>query len=232
MTQSYHFLLFDLDGTLSESAPGIIKGVEAGLAAVGIHETDPAVLETFIGPPLNVRARELYHMKDEDIVTFVNAFRVRYEDQGGILDCRPYEGVGALLAHMKKAGRVLAVASSKPEPFVKTIMDHFGFTSYFTVICGSGIGDELTPRGSKGQKALIIQKALSRLSACGYGAADLAGHTIMIGDTGYDIDGAKSNHLPSVGVTYGYGSRQDLIRHGADAVVDSPAELEAWLLAH
>ena len=226
---TYQYLLFDLDGTISESAPGIIRSVQYGLAAVGIHETDMAVLRTFIGPPLNVQMRKLYHMSDEDIRMAVTKFRELYETEG-IFECEPYDGIGDLLKEAREKGYILAVASSKPEPFVKRIMDHFGFTSYFLVICGSDAADELNKKASQNQKTRIIQKALGELEDKGFSREDFTGHTLMIGDTGYDVDGAKDNHLPCVGVTFGYGSREELEEHGATHVVDTVAELRDLLL--
>ncbi len=226
---TYQYLLFDLDGTISESAPGIIRAVKYGLSAVGIEETDPAVLHTFIGPPLNVQMRKLYHMSDEDIRIAVTKFRELYETKGGIFECSPYDGIGDLLKEAREKGYILAVASSKPEPFVKQIMDHFGFTDYFHVICGSDAADELNKKASQNQKTRIIQKALDALEAKGFSKSDMAGHTVMIGDTGYDVDGAKDHHLPCIGVTYGYGSREELAAHGAEYVVDNVVELRKLL---
>ena len=220
----YRYLLFDLDGTISESAPGIIKAVQYGLNAVGIHETDEKKLSTFIGPPLNVQMKKLYHMTDEDIVTAVTKFRELYETKG-IFDCRPYEGLDILLPEAVKAGHILAVASSKPEPFVKEIIRHFGFSSYFSVICGSDIGDELKKRAVISQKARIIRKAMGELEEKGFDHDDLWHHTLMIGDTAYDIDGAKENRLPSLGVSYGYGSREELEQAGADEIACSVEEM-------
>ena len=220
----YTYLLFDLDGTISESAPGIIKAVQYGLNAVGIHEKDRKKLSTFIGPPLNVQMRKLYHMSDEDIVTAVTKFRELYETKG-IFDCRPYPGLDILLPRAVESGHVLAVASSKPEPFVKEIISHFGFSSYFSVICGSDIGDELKKRAVISQKARIIRKAIGQLKEKGYTHDDLYKHTVMIGDTAYDIEGAKENHLSSIGCTYGYGSREELLTAGADRIVSSVKEL-------
>lgn len=227
---SYPVFLFDLDGTISESAPGIVKAVQYGLSFAGIHETDPEKLKTFIGPPLNVQMKKLYHMSDEDIVTAVTHFREVYETKG-ILDCRPYPGLDALLEKAVSQGHTLAVASSKPEPFVKEIISHFGFASYFSVICGSDIGDELQKRATRDQKARIIRKALSLLEKKGFSPAFLASHTVMIGDTFYDIEGARENHLPAIGVSYGYGSREELEKAGADAIVSSPKELSSLLLS-
>lgn len=225
----YKYLLFDLDGTLSESAPGIIKAVQYGLDAVGIHERDMKKLSTFIGPPLNVQMKKLYHMSDADIVTAVTKFRELYETEG-IFDCRPYDGLDRLLPQAVETGYILAVASSKPEPFVKEIIGHFGFAPFFSTICGSDIGDELKKRAVASQKAQIIRKAMGELEERGYAHDDLWQNTVMIGDTAYDIEGAKENHLPSIGCTYGYGSREELTTAGADRIVSSVKELMTVLL--
>lgn len=225
----YTYLLFDLDGTISESAPGIIKAVKYGLAAVGIDEENKENLYSFIGPPLNVQMKKLYRMSDKDIETAVTKFREMYES-GGIFDCTPYEGIGNLLQDCKKAGYVVAVASSKPEPFVRRIIEKFGFTDFFAVICGSDIGDELNKRANSSQKARIIRKALSELEEKGYAQQDLLKRTVMIGDTFYDVDGANETHLPCIGVTFGYGSREELEREGAAYIVDTVKELKDLLL--
>lgn len=159
----YTTLLFDLDGTISESAPGILRSVRYGLDAVGIHETDEKKLRTFIGPPLNTQMKKLYGMNDDDIVTAITKFRELYEEKGALFDCSPYAGFGELLSLAKAAGYVLAVSSSKPEPFVKRIIENFGFTSYFDVVCGSDPDDELNQNATMSQKARIIAKTLSLL---------------------------------------------------------------------
>ncbi len=225
----YTTLLFDLDGTISESAPGILRSVRYGLDAVGIHETDEKKLRTFIGPPLNTQMKKLYGMKDDDIVTAITKFRELYEEKGALFDCSPYAGIGELLSLAKAAGYVLAVSSSKPEPFVKRIIENFGFTSYFDVICGSDPDDELNQNATMSQKARIIAKTLSLLCEKGHDAARLAKETVMIGDTGYDVDGAHDNHLPCIAVSFGYSSREELAAHGADAIADTVGELRELL---
>lgn len=226
----YTYLLFDLDGTISESAPGIIKAVQYGLAAVGIDETNAENLHSFIGPPLNVQMKKLYHMSEDDIKVAVTKFRELYES-GGIFDCIPYEGIGSLLQDCKEAGYVVAVASSKPEPFVRRIIEKFGYTDSFTVICGSDIGDELNKRASLNQKARIIRKALSQLEEKGYSRQELSEKTVMIGDTAYDVDGANETHIPCIGVTYGYGSREELEQQGAAYIADTVQALRDLLLS-
>lgn len=224
-----HYFLFDLDGTITESAPGIIKSVVHGLAAIGIHETDQEKLKTFIGPPLNVQMEKLYGLSDEEITKAIMAFREVYETKG-ILDCAPYPGIPALLKELHHKGVILGVASSKPEPFVKTILDHFQISSYFTVIHGSRVGDELDQlHKNKDQKAAIIQKAMNEFSE--KDPQFEKSRALMIGDTAYDIKGAKDNHLYSIGVSYGYGKEEDLKKAGADEIAHSVSELRAILLS-
>lgn len=219
------FLLFDLDGTISESAPGIMKSMAYGLTFVGIHENDEKVLRTFIGPPLNVRLRELYRLSEEDIATAVTHFRDMYENKGGLLLCSTYEGIGEVLKKAKEEGRILAVASSKPEPFVKKIIEMFSFTDYFTIICGSNPEDELKAPDGHSQKARTILKVFSLLEEKGFDRETLLKESVMIGDTHYDIEGAKETGIASLGVTYGYGKREELETAGADEIVDKPEEI-------
>ncbi len=173
--------------------------------------------------------KKLYGMNDDDIVTAITKFRELYEKKGALFDCSPYAGIGELLALAKAAGYVLAVSSSKPEPFVKRIIENFGFTSCFDVICGSDPDDELSQNATMSQKARIIAKTLSLLCEKGHDAAHLAKETVMIGDTGYDVDGAHDNHLPCIAVSFGYGSREELAAHGADAIADTVGELRELL---
>ena len=219
------FLLFDLDGTISESALGITKSMAYGLTFVGIHENDEKVLRTFIGPPLNVRLRELYHLSEEDIATAVTHFRDMYENKGGLLLCSTYEGIGDVLRKAKEKGSILAVASSKPEPFVKKIIEMFGFTSCFTIICGSNPEDELKAPDGHSQKARTILKVFSLLEEKGFDRETLRRDSVMIGDTHYDIEGAKEVGISSLGVTYGYGTREELEKAGAHEIVDKPGEI-------
>ena len=224
----YTYLLFDLDGTISRSAPGILRSVRYGLEAVGIHETDMEKLNTFIGPPLNTQMKKLYNMSDEDIKIAIEKFRELYETSA-LYDCAPYEGIRELLDEARAAGCYLAVASSKPEPFVKEIIRHFGFTELFHVICGSDPNNEFK-KDNHNQKAWTIQSAFNRFIALGANEKELAKHTVMIGDTGYDADGARQMGIPCIGVTYGYGSREELVSRETPVIVDSVEELKKILL--
>lgn len=227
--KSIHCILFDLDGTISESAPGIIKSVIYGLSAVGIHEKSPERLRSFIGPPLNVQMKKLYHLDDEEIKKAIHAFRSLYETKG-LWECRPYKGIPELIRLLYGQGAILAVASSKPEPFAKEIITHFGLAPYFSCICGSRMGDELDQGDqSRSRKGIIIHDALTRLFP--RSPACPLSRILMVGDTAYDMEGARENHLPSIGVTYGYGEEKDLRKAGAEEIAHSVPELRELLLS-
>lgn len=224
----YTSILFDLDGTLSESAPGITKSLQYGLTAVGIEVSHPETLTRFIGPPLNVELAAVYHLSSWQIGQVISRFRERYESVG-LLECEPYPGIRELIRDCRDAGRILGVASSKPEPHVKTMLENFGIASCFHVICGSSIEDELSNTSSADNKSQIIRRAVALLRRQSQPAP--SSQTVMVGDTRYDIQGARSNGLPAIGVTYGYGSRKELIEAGASHLAASAEELRSLLLS-
>lgn len=131
---TYKYILFDLDGTISASGPGIIKAMQYGLTAAGINETNPATLKSFIGPPLNVQIQKIYGLSEKDTLAVIMKFREQYDNKG-IFDSAPYEGINELLSALKQRNMITAVASSKPWPLVHKILKDFSFTSYFDVIC-------------------------------------------------------------------------------------------------
>ena len=220
--KSYTSVLFDLDGTISRSAPGIIRSLQYGLDGIGIHETDPSRLTRLIGPPLNVELHAAYGLPAEQIEKVISRFRERYETEG-IFECELYPGIADVVRDCAAAGLRLAVASSKPEPHVQTLMRHFGIAACFAVISGSRIEDELDNRTGADNKDRVIAKTLSRLG-------DHALPAVMVGDTKYDILGAHHNGLDSIAVTYGYGSREELREAEPTFTADSAADLRALLL--
>ena len=164
----YTSILFDLDGTLSRSAPGITRSLQYGLRRIGIDEPDLSRLTRFIGPPLNVELRAAYGLSAADIERVISGFRERYEAKG-LYECELYPGVGDLVRDCAAAGLALAVASSKPEPHVKTLMAHFGLTGCFRVIKGSRIEDELDNKTGADNKEKIVAGTLALLRQSGAG---------------------------------------------------------------
>ena len=214
------YVLFDLDGTLTDPMEGITKCVQYALAASGIEEPDLTRLTPFIGPPLKESFMEFYGFSEEKAEWAVSKYRERFQDTG-IFENEMYEGIPDMLSSLKEAGMALAVASSKPEVFVKRILNHFTIDTYFDVVVGSELD------GRRTDKADIVKEALQRLSDV---AQNTPGSTYMVGDRKFDITGAKAEGIISVGVTYGYGSIEELKAEHPDYLADSVEELKEILL--
>lgn len=198
------FVFFDLDGTLTESGPGIVRSVRYALRQFGIDEPDDAKLRRFIGPPLVYSFSTFYGFSDDDAHKAMAAYR-DYYGVHGIFDNGVYAGIPELLASLKAAGKTLCVATGKPEKYMYPILERYGLRGYFSCCGGS---DEAETRADK---AKVIRYVLD---SCGA----LPGDVIMVGDRHHDIDGAKANGVCSVGVLYGYGSRAELEAAGADYI--------------
>lgn len=224
---AWNSILFDLDGTLTESGPGITRSVQYALHQMGIEEPDLAKLEVFVGPPLNLSFREIYGMDEKQTAEAIRWFRERYNETG-VFENRLYPGVTDMLQSLHAAGKRLAIASSKPEQMVYKVLEHFDIKDCFDVIVGSPMSAEEDNRMGADNKLLMVQKALE-----GLGIRDGADHRkdcAMVGDRMFDMKGAEANRVAAVGVTYGYGSREELREAGAEELADSVEELEKILL--
>ena len=211
-------ILFDLDGTLTDPGMGITNSVMHALTHFGITVTDRSDLYRFIGPPLMDSFMEYYGLTEEQAVEAVRVYREYFADKGWA-ENTVYGGIDSLLADLVAAGKILLVATSKPQIFAERILVHFGLDKYFTHICGVALQ---APRGYS--KADVIRDALDRA-----GVSDLT-TAVMVGDRHHDIDGAKVVGISSVGVLYGYGDRIEHEAAGADAIAESVATLKAMLL--
>ncbi|MDE7253187.1 MAG: HAD hydrolase-like protein [Acetatifactor sp.] len=214
------YLLFDLDGTLTDPGVGITACVRYALQSFGIEETDQAKLEKFIGPPLQDSFMDFYDFDAEQAQAAVEKYRERFQDTG-IFENEVYEGIPKMLHTLQSKGFFLAVASSKPQVFVERILDHFDLRKYFKVVVGSELD------GTRSNKDEVVQEALNRLFA--YKPIQ-KGQVYMIGDRKFDVEGARVLGVESVGVTYGYGSMEELKAAKADYIVRSVEELEKFLL--
>lgn len=225
------YLLFDLDGTLTDSSEGITKSVQYGLKSVGIEVQNLEELLVFIGPPLEYSLKEFYHLNEEQVDRAREKYRERYK-QVGMYENALYPGMAALLKDMKKRGKHLAVASSKPEPFVRQILKHFNIEQYFEVIVGSGLD------GSLGTKEEVVQEALRKLfapaQASGKAKVTLTKEerekTAIIGDRRFDVEGGKANGIVTIGVEYGFADEGELKEAKADYIVRTVEELHSFLL--
>lgn len=215
--ERYRYLLFDLDGTLTDPFEGITSAVQYALAQFGIQEPELKKLTHFIGPPLHKQFMESYGFSREQALEAVRQYRVYFADKG-IFQNRLYEGMDALLAGLRQRGYVLMVASSKPQVFVEKVLHHFHIYSYFHYIAGSELD------GSRIEKDEVIRYVLDMA-----GVTDLSG-VLMIGDRKYDVEGAHALGVPCVGVSFGYGGRQELEAAGADYIADTVEELGRLLM--
>ena len=214
------YVLFDLDGTLTDPKQGITKCVQYALQSFGIEEPDLDKLEPFIGPPLKNSFMEFYGFDDERAEAAVAKYRERFQDTG-IFENEIYKGIPEMLKKLKSRGLHLGVASSKPTVFVKRILEHFKLDSYFDVVVGSELD------GSRVEKVEIVQEALRRFFPSG---KVLKHKVFMVGDRKFDAEGARLAGVESVGVTFGYGSMEELMEAHADYIVRSVEELRRFLL--
>ncbi|WP_074415554.1 HAD family hydrolase [Streptococcus suis] len=212
----YQTILFDLDGTLTDSGQGILNSVAYALEKMGIEEPDTANLNRFIGPPLYESFSRFYQLSPEDTQSAVDAFRVYFKEKG-MFENQLYLGIIPLLEELRTAGKTLVIATSKPEIFAKQILEHFGIAHYFDVIAGASLDS------SRISKADVIGYAINQLEA-------FPKHAVMIGDREHDIEGARMHQLPAIGVLYGYGNKQEFEKAGATMIVETVQDLKRVLL--
>ncbi len=223
----YHYILFDLDGTLTDPKQGITGCVQYALRKLGMEAPDADALEPFIGPPLLDSFQEFCGFDEEKGLQAVAYYRERYAASGWF-ENEAYPGIVEMLARLQEAGCHLAVASSKPEVFVEKILVHFGMRPYFEVVVGSELD------GSRARKEEVVEEALRQLlgeDAPAKGAAGNRTDVVMAGDRKFDVKGAQQFGLASIGVTYGYAAEGELAEAGADRIVDTVEELAEALLA-
>ena len=206
------YLFFDLDGTLTDPGVGITNSVMCALRHYGIEETDRKKLYPFIGPPLVDSFEKYYGFSREKGLEAIDYFR-EYFAEKGIFENQLYEGIPEVLEKLVRKGYSLVLATSKPEPFALRILKHFSLDSYFSFVCGASMDEK-----QRSEKEEIIRYALEK------SGADPA-KTFMIGDRKYDVLGGKSFGMKTVGVLYGYGSREELLSAQADFICETPEEL-------
>lgn len=202
----HDYILFDLDGTLTEPAEGITNSVCYALKKFGI-ESKPENELRFIGPPLHKSFQMFYGMNEEDSFKAVDYYR-EYFAPKGIYENRLYDGMAEALDKLILKGYTLAVASSKPEVFVRQVLEYFHIDNRFEEIVGSELD------GRRTDKAEVVAEALKRLDA-------VADDCCMIGDRSHDIEGAHKCGVLAAGVLWGYGSREELKAAKADAIFES-----------
>lgn len=215
--KKYKYIFWDLDGTISDSAPGIVNSVTYALERMGTEAPDKEKLKKFVGPPLAESFSQYIGYSPEQTEQAVKYFREYYQEKG-INENEMYIGIEELLIKLRKAGYICVVATSKPEPFAKTILKRYGIDGYFQYIAGSTIDETRTKKDEVIAYALETCKINDKTQV------------VMIGDRSHDVIGAKKNGLDCIGVLYGYGDRQELEEAGIIAIASDLIELGDILL--
>lgn len=208
----FEYILFDLDGTLTDPAIGITNSVMYALKKYGIEVSDRKELYKFIGPPLWDSFENYCGFSKEEANTAVEYYREHYRDIG-LFENSVYHGCEDLLKKLRDHDKKLIVATSKPEVFAKQILEHFDIAKYFTFIAGSSLDGTIVKKGD------VIRYALKSCNIKDFSKV------IMIGDREYDVIGAKEVGISSMGVLYGYGSRDELEQAGADFIVSAVGDI-------
>ena len=207
------YLFLDLDGTLTDPSEGITRGVMHALEYFGIHEDDPRKLYPFIGPPLYDSFMRYYGFDLATAYKAIEYFQEYYARQG-MYENVPYPGINALLYEWQSQGRKLVLATSKPEVFAVRILERFGMADAFTLIAGGDVEEKRV------EKKFVIDYAIKKLHL-----SDTC-RSLMVGDRKFDVLGAAVHGIPTLGVLYGFGSREELSGAGASWLAESVQELD------
>lgn len=209
----YTTVLFDLDGTLTKSEEGITRSALFAAEKMGFSGYTKEQFMAFIGPPLYASFQKICGMTPEQAEEAIVIYRSRFSTIGWA-ENEVYPGIAQLMRSLKKNGVRIAIATAKPQDFAEKIAKKFGFAPYLDAIVGPGFGNKHE------SKAAIVKKAMDLLG----------GVPVMVGDRCFDVDGGKDNGIDTIGVTYGYGTREELEQAGATYVVDTVEELADVLL--
>ena len=211
-------VLFDWDGTVADTRPGIFNSVRYAIGQYGIADRPDDELRYFIGPPLYDGFEHVFGVSPELANELTDTYRVYYRDKG-IFECNVYDGVGDLLRELHDAGVKTAVVSSKPKEFLDRLVEHFGLAEHLDAVVGPAMDNH------NSNKTVLVNQALKELML-------LPSTVAMIGDRHFDMEGAKAAGVNAVGVLYGYGTEEELCAAGADAVCEQVADLRGVLLQH
>lgn len=210
---AYKTIFFDLDGTLTDSGEGIMNCATLALERLGLPVPDRDALRVFVGPPLRETFLK-FGVPEDQIEKAVQIYRSRYRTVGKFENF-PYPGIRELLSDLSADGCRLFVATSKPETMAVEILTKFELSDYFERICGA------TMDGSRDSKEAVLAYLLNKIGS--------VSDVVMVGDTAYDVIGAAAHGIPTIGVTWGYGTREAMESAGAARIAASPSELYQFL---
>jgi len=205
----FDFILLDLDGTLTNPVEGITKSINYSLEKMGKPLVPDSLIPKFIGPPLRTGYMQNLGFTEEEAEHALEFYRERYMPVG-LYENELIEGARELLERLSAAGKIIAMATSKPEKMAVTLMEHFGLLKYFDFISAASM-----EAGGRHEKDEIIQHALEKLCI---DTPEKLAQTVMVGDRFYDIVGAKNTKVASIAVLSGFGSREEFEKYEADYI--------------
>ena len=214
--KKFDTLLFDLDGTLTDSTEGILNCLIYAIERMGFEV--PEDTNIFLGPPIRQSFAEFLGMNEEQVDEAVRIFRERYSDTG-LFENRVYDGIPGMLERLKSGGKRLMVATSKPQVYAVRIFEKFGLAQYFEIVGGAELD------GSRDYKDEVIEYVLAKA-----GITDRS-TVLMIGDRRQDVLGAHKTDIECMGILWGYGSVEELTQAGADYIARTPQEAADMLLS-
>lgn len=214
--KKYDYILFDLDGTLTDSKQGIVECIAYALDKENIPYTN-AILDKMVGPPFRVSMREYFGLEMSEIEKLIEIYRGVYEVDG-YKKCKVFDGVYEMLSELKNAGKILGVATSKPIKFTRLIMRDFNLAKYFDFVGGA------SSDASKEAKRDVVRMVLDNLKV------EDESRVLMVGDRLYDIEGAHAENVDCAAVLYGYGSREEFEEYKADYILNTPADVAKLVL--
>ena len=212
-------VLIDLDGTISDSSPGMLTGFRKVFDRFDMEQPSDESIRRHFGPPLAVTWREVYGMTDEQIVVGLEVYREYYHDVG-MFENNLYDGIPDLIKDLHAEGVTLSTATSKPEFSASRIIEHFGLREYFTFIGAADLA------GTRDDKSAVIAHTLENLQA-----SSQSHSIVMMGDRRHDVEGAREHGIETIGVLWGYGTAEELSTAGAIALAERPRDARDLLLS-
>lgn len=216
MTDNFDTLLFDLDGTLTDSTEGILNCLIFAIEQMGFEV--PKDTNKFLGPPIRQSFAEFCGMDSEQVNEAVRIFRERYSVTG-LFENRVYDGIPEMLERLKQGGKRLMVATSKPQVYAVQIFEEFGLAHFFEIVGGAELD------GSRDYKHEVIEYVLAQA-----GITDRS-RVLMIGDRRQDVEGAHKTGLKCMGILWGFGSMEELTEAGVDFIAETPEKAADMLLS-
>ena len=211
--RKYDYVIFDFDGTVTDTGEGILKSLQYSFEQMGDPVPDLSDLKKFIGPPIHYSFVTFYGVKEEDVGKYIEKYRERYR-KIGIYECCLYDGMLDTLKTLKENGVKIEIASSKPISLIYDVMNYLKITELFDAVVGTQFDDS----NHSGKKDLVLQ-SMAELGA------DDKSRVLMVGDRYFDIDGAAGAGVDSCGVLFGYGNEQEFKEHGATYIVATAQEI-------